>query len=350
MRLVLAFLAMCFLQIAPALSASTAAPVLSTLTGNEYVRVESGGKIYDVPLATFSTYLKPAQAFVYPTPAFTDTFATDTPSRWITFDGSNFPPLASTPGWWMRNYYYGWPTNTCVYPNIGCNAARMETSQGPGGNNEAESYEDAQDAITPAGLTLTAIRSTANHGQCPWSSGEISSNINTGFGPYGYFEVVTKLPGIAGFWPAMALYSTDRVWPPEIDWPETPTLDANNVFSTTALHYNAIDISGQGKGGWTTVADTTAHFHKYGILVTASTVTFFYDDQPAGVPEPTPSSLATRKLYMAIGLAVGGPGSWPGQPAASVNTAVMTVRSASYYAPGSWGNTAIPLTPPAPAS
>ena len=321
-------------------------PKLTTLTGAESVRLELNGKLYDAPLSALKAWLEPL-APAYATPTFQDNFQT---LNLMTFDGAHWPPPAGSAGTWSPMFFYGWPTNTGQYPgNIGGLAARMETSQGPGANNDAQCYEASALSIDVNGLVISATLNSNNHGQCPWTSGLIAQNPSLAFS-FGYYEMVAKLPAGQGLWPAFWLLDPDG-WPPEIDILEFVSLDANNVPTVNQYHINTIQTGGAGTGGFVTPpgpVDLTAGYHKYAANVTPTGVIFYFDDQEIA-QQPLPEQItATTKLYMVANLCVGGPGSWPGQPAAGMVAANLHIARISSYAAGSWGSAPIPLTPPAP--
>ena len=275
----------------------------------------------DLPAATLA-----APAPIATPPAFQDLFASDDPARWIAFDGQHWPPLKGTPGTWSRCFFTGWPTNS---GSQDC-AARSLAS-----NKEAQCYEDRGVSITAGGLVLTATRDSNNHHNLPWTSGVIVQNRDVAQ-LYGFFEAEASLPPGKGFWPAFWLLSADGQWPPEIDVIEKVGKDENNVATDAAYRAGVVG----GDGAW--VHADLAGLHRYGLLWTADTCTFFLDRRQVG-QVATPAN-ARRPMYMLLNLAVGGSGSWPGEPDPGVSTAQMVVRSVRCWALGSWSGTALPIT------
>ena len=244
---------------------------------------------------------------------WSDDFTKADASRFIEFDGSHWPPLAGTPGKWARCYYYGWPTNSGGQDS----AARSLAS-----NKEAQCYEDRAVTLGSEGLILTATRDSNNHHGLPWTSGCIVQSRDLAR-TYGRFEMVAKLPDGRGFWPAFWLLSADMQWPPEIDVMEKVGLDFNNKPTNLVFRSGVVG----GEGNWPVSATPLTDWHTYACEWDAAEVRFYFDGALTG-RQPTLDNLH-GPMYMLANLAVGGPGSWPGEPDATATSAAMTIRSIS---------------------
>ena len=261
--------------------------------------------------APVTTDTSPAPAA--PKTGWADDFTVADASRFIEFDGSHWPPLAGSKGKWARCYYYGWPTLTGEQDH----AARCLTS-----NKEAQCYEDRAVTLGADGLLLTATRDSNNHFNMPWTSGAIVQHRDYAR-QYGRFEMVAKLPDGRGFWPAFWLLSTDLVWPPEIDVMEKVGLDFDNNRTDTVFRSGVVG----GPGVWPVSKTPLTDWHTYACEWDAQEVRFYFDGAQMGA-QPTLDN-THKPMYMLANLAVGGPGSWPGEPDASATKAVMTIRSIS---------------------
>lgn len=263
-----------------------------------------------------------------PKPTFRDDFASADPARFLTFDGSHWPPLSGTAGRWARMFMYGWPDNA---------GSQDLSARNLPANKELQCYEDRAVTLGPDGLVLTATRDVDNHGRgsLPWTSGCIVQNRDLAM-LYGYFEMTAKLPKGAGFWPAFWLLAADGSWPPEIDVIEKVAKTSDNKPSDTAYRAGVVT----GGGVWADLPDADA-FNKFGCLWGPDQILFTLNGKSIGAV-PTPDN-CRRPMYMLANLAVGG--TWPGDPATDAKTASMTVRSISSYAAGSWGSSQFPATP-----
>lgn len=183
------------------------------------------------------------------------------------------------------------------------------------GNFEAEYYCDTSvapfispfDTSTPSILTISASLASvtgANALSLPYNSGSIAS-VNSFYMTYGWFEMRAKMPPGVGLWPAFWLDPVSGANPPEID-----TMEQIGVNTTI---YNTIHAPGGTSGPFAvTVADTTTAFHVYAMNWQPDFITFYFDGAqtnqiatPAGMNVP---------MFIYANLAVGGAGSWPGQP------------------------------------
>ena len=214
------------------------------------------------------------------------------------------------------------------------------------GNSEQEIYVDpayAGSSGSALGLnpfsdqngvmTITASPTPAQDLQYLGNSPYISGQLNTegSFSQtYGYFEMNAQLPGGGqGLWPAFWLLPANNTWPPEIDVFEQVSSPTSNIFTT--IH----DISGNSSSNFN-IGDTSAGYHKYGVLWTSQAITFYVDGQKV-FSTPTPADY-NQPMYMLMNLAVGG--TWPGSPDASTNWAKANMN-VDYVRAYSLSNTAM---------
>ena len=127
-----------------------------------------------------------------------------------------------------------------------------------------------------------------------FTSGMISTR-STFTQTYGYFEAGMKLPAGTGNWPAFWLYAVNAN--SELDVMEEQ--NGSNTITGTA-HNNG---SGTAATGVTnTIPNLTAGFHKFGVLWTPTTITWYVDEVSIG-SVPTPSNL-NSPMYMIANLAL----------------------------------------------
>lgn len=148
---------------------------------------------------------------------------------------------------------------------------------------------------------------------------------------YGYCEASIKMPpaGVSqGLWPAFWLLSAGNTsWPPEIDIVEQIS-NNTNVFQS--IHTQDAAWGAANNKGSTNLTTGTPEaglsdaFHTYGVLWTASSISFYFDRKLTyTIPTPSDMHIPMRIL---LNLAVGGVGDWPGTvDATSVFPSTMQV-------------------------
>ena len=112
---------------------------------------------------------------------------------------------------------------------------------------------------------------------------------------YGYFEAGMKLPSGTGNWPAFWLYAVNAN--AELDVMEEQ--NGSNTITGTAHNNGA---GGAATGVTNTIPNLTAGFHKFGVLWTPTTITWYVDEVSIG-SVPTPSNL-NSPMYMIANLAL----------------------------------------------
>lgn len=198
------------------------------------------------------------------------------------------------------------------------------------GNSEAEYYCDTTVApfINPFSINGSVLQiaaslasvTGANALSLPYNSGSISS-YNSFYMTYGWFEISCKIPPGTGLWPAFWLVARSGNYPPEIDIMEQIGV-ATTIYQN--IHYDPTNLS-TGPAA-VTVADTTAAFHKYAIDWEPNFTTFYVDGvQTNQYATPTGLNSPNEPMCIYCNLAVGGAGSWPGQPSGTTFPAVMLV-------------------------
>jgi len=136
---------------------------------------------------------------------------------------------------------------------------------------------------------------------------------------FGYFEIVARLPAGKGMWPAFWLMPVDGVWPQagEIDIVEGLG-DPRTIFCTVIAGKTQVQAKVRLD------FDASAAFHRYGLLWTPETLTW-YVDRLRVAATATPPELRDRDMYMIANLAIGG--AWGGYPDAQTRfPARYTIR------------------------
>ncbi len=167
-------------------------------------------------------------------------------------------------------------------------------------------------SISNGVLTITARPTpTADQGLL-WSRAYTSGMITTkpSFSQtYGYFEIKAEFPSTpVGLWPAFWLLPADNKGDNEIDVFEQVNDQANTVHQT--VHWDTAAGAATYTSFPTYVPNLLTGFHTYGVLWTASTITWFVDGAAVG-QVATPYGM-NKAMYMVTNLAVGG--NWPGSP------------------------------------
>ena len=202
-----------------------------------------------------------------------------------------------------------------------------------GYNNELEWYVNPAYAPTASAnpfstsngvLNITAKPATSR--VQPYIGGQTytSGMINTYHSfaqTYGYFEMSAKLPAGQGLWPAFWLMPTDGSWPPELDVMEVLGNRSTQLYTTVHSQVSGasgwIDPTGgvnhYTTGAGTTVTDTSAGFHTYGVDWEPDKITWYFDGQKI-FQAATPADM-NKPMYLIANLAVGG--DWPGSPISS---------------------------------
>jgi len=205
----------------------------------------------------------------------------------------------------------GWMT---TFPYGGVSARTLPN------NHEAEYYSDRSVGVNPFSLNSGILTITATHAgagsnpdNLPYNSGLITTY--TSFAQtYGLFEMRAKLPAGQGLWPAFWLLPASDQYTAELDAFEVLGSNPTQLFATTHGYYGS---TWQVISQMAPVVNTSDGFHVYGVDWEPQTVTFLVDGHVIATAA-TPTSMNTP-MFILINLAVGGAGSWPGQPDASTH-------------------------------
>jgi len=182
-------------------------------------------------------------------------------------------------------------------------------------NGELQYYPDIQDpqnavGTNPLGFndgTLIISAFPWRHGRLNYVSGAITTYKKFAQ-TYGYFEARMKAPSAKGLWPTFWLLPENNTWPPELDIMEMT--GQNTKLLMTTQHDN---VNGQNvpHSCYVNTPDMAADFHVYGLLWTATDLTWYFDGKPICHQE-TAASLHVP-MYILFNLAVGS-GGWTGTP------------------------------------
>ena len=189
-------------------------------------------------------------------------------------------------------------------------------------------------SINDGVLTITASKSpTADLGALDgyqYTSGLLTTEKS--FAQlYGYFEIRAELPTGQGVWPAFWLLPANGQPPPELDVVEA--IGANRIYQTA--HSDATGAATATT--FTTALSSVAAWHTYGVLWTASTLSFYVDGVEVA-SMATPADMNTP-MYMLVNLAIGG--NWGGDAPASFTSAQMEIDYIRAYALNSSTATAV---------
>lgn len=183
-------------------------------------------------------------------------------------------------------------------------------------NKELAFYIDVQDSQRPSttvdpftvenGILTIQAAKNAERG-LPYTSGVITTQKSFSQ-TYGYFEARMKMPSGEGVWPTFWLVAANKEWPPELDVAEMVGQRPTTLLATEHDAVNGHDVS---KHCYPVVSDMTQDFHNYGLLWTATDLTWYFDDNIVCHLSTQPSQ--HTPMYIIMNLAVGS-GGWTGTP------------------------------------
>ena len=143
-----------------------------------------------------------------------------------------------------------------------------------------------------------------------WTSGIIATVDQSGVGfsqQYGYFEMKAKFPSGLNTWPAFWLLNTasksDRSEASEIDIVEYVANPAFNNIIRPTLHDWSKQHDMQPWSANIVTNPSDGQFHKYAMLWTAETMTFYYDDSVT-FRCPTPKMMR-QPFFLVVDLGIG---------------------------------------------
>jgi beta-glucanase (GH16 family) len=213
---------------------------------------------------------------------------------------------ASNPGGtWTPSYWYG---GIGAYTLTGNGELQLYTAPGFTGAGTTDLGLNPF-SVSNGVLDIRAQTVTPDQSGAMWnyqySSGVITTH-DTFAQTYGYFEMRAELPtDVSGAWPAFWLVPADGSWPPELDVMETLTGSPNIDYTT---QHSAAGGSNWSVGSANLVTNAGG-FHTYGVLWTATTLTWYLDGQEV-FQTAAPADM-NKPMYMIANMAVGG---WAGTP------------------------------------
>jgi serralysin len=205
-------------------------------------------------------------------------------------------------GTWRTDFGYQGSQGVGSYTEVSNNEQQIYTS--PYFRDHNGDFQSPFTSNPDGTLTITAAKSASSEiFGYHYTSGMIST-AQSFAQTYGYFEMRAELPTTAGAWPAFWLLPADGSWPPELDVMETLTADRHNDFTTQHSGVGGVHTS---LGAASFIPDTSSGFHTYGVLWTATDLTWFVD----GVQifhTATPADM-NKPMFMIANMALGG---WSG--------------------------------------
>jgi beta-glucanase (GH16 family) len=177
-----------------------------------------------------------------------------------------------------------------------------------GNSQEEEWYLPSQDEVSGGALHLVATAlptpgkaKTGSPKTYPYRSGMVTTYSSFDF-TYGYVQVVARLPGGTGTWPALWLLPQSQAWPPEIDMMEN--WGTSSTIRTT-LHWSTPSGPQQAGEQVTSPTSLTTGWHTYGLLWEPGSITWYLDGEP--VDSYTGSAVPSQPMYFLANLAIDGP-------------------------------------------
>jgi beta-glucanase (GH16 family) len=135
----------------------------------------------------------------------------------------------------------------------------------------------------------------------PYSSGMVTTRKSFDF-KYGYVQVVAKLPGGTGTWPALWLLPTTRRWPPEIDIMEN--WGSEHRIQTTFIWSGGGTVE-QAFKTLVSSSSLSSRYHTYGLLWEPGSLTWYLDGKV--VDTYTGRNVPRQPMYFLANLAIDGP-------------------------------------------
>lgn len=212
----------------------------------------------------------------------------------------SFDAYSKTDGW--RTAYH-WGANTVINGEKGYYVDTENSGRtGPAGSVNPFSVSNGV-------LTITSAPASGLPNGTTYTTGVISS-MGSFEHQYGYYEIRADMSGGKGFWPAFWLMPSNKISPPELDIMEFSSR-LPNEYATT-LHSNAGGSYTMSQNFAKSLPDLSNGFHTYAVNWQADRITWYFDDKEV-YSVKTPSDMHTP-MYMLINQAVGGGGSWIGNP------------------------------------
>ncbi len=243
----------------------------------------------------------------------------DTAGKAMSFD-DGFSSLslynaATRTGTWKASY--AWGSQTGLDSHTILNAGEREVDVDPSFAGEARGPLDLNPFSISSGILSISASATPSWAKSSlWNYSYVSGVLTTqkSFSQtYGYFEMRAEMPATPkGLWPAFWLVPADGSYSSELDVFEMVGDAANTIHNS--VHYYPKGSAIRADTSFSTyVPNLLGGFHTYGVLWTASTITW-YVDGAAVASTATPAGM-NKPMYMITNLSVGGV--WPGAPDAT---------------------------------
>ncbi len=176
-----------------------------------------------------------------------------------------------------------------------------------GNPQEKEWYAASQDQVSGSALhlveTQTPTLGTTESGApetYSYRSGMVTTYSSFNF-TYGYLQVVARIPGGTGTWPALWLLPVNRAWPPEIDMMEN--WGSSNAIQST-VYWGTPGDPQQAHQEFTSNNNLTTGWHTYGLRWEPGSLTWYLDGQV--VDTFSGNKVPSQAMYFLANLAIDG--------------------------------------------
>jgi beta-glucanase (GH16 family) len=194
-----------------------------------------------------------------------------------------------------------------------------------GNPQEEEWYLPSQAQVSNGALHLVANETpTAGWNSSgapvtyPYTSGMVTTFQSFQF-TYGYIQIVARIPGGTGTWPALWLLPASESWPPEIDimenWGGLHTV-------REAVHWSSPAGPEYQSFGTTTPTNLTAGWNTYALLWSPGSLTWYLNGNV--VAKYVGSNVPSQPMYFLANLAIDG---------AAVQTSSFDIQSVRVWEP-----------------
>jgi beta-glucanase (GH16 family) len=191
-------------------------------------------------------------------------------------------------------------------------------------NPETEWYLPSQVQVSDDALHLVADATPTQGTNAsgapetyPYTSGMVTTFSSFDF-TYGYVQVVARIPGGTGTWPAIWMLPENGTWPPEIDIMEN--YGTTNQIETT-VHWGTTNQ--EADQDVTSPTDLTSGWHTYGLLWEPGSLTWYLDGKV--VFSYTGVGVPSQPMYLLANLAIDG---------AAASGSSFDIQSAQIYQAG----------------
>ena len=134
----------------------------------------------------------------------------------------------------------------------------------------------------------------------PYSSGMVTTRKSFDF-TYGYVQVVARIPGGSGTWPALWLLPKRKGWPPEIDimenWGSAHQIQTTFIWSSAGTVEQAHETASSS-------SSLSTGYHTYGLLWEPGSLTWYLDGKV--VDTYTGNHVPRQPMYFLANLAIDG--------------------------------------------